>query len=337
MSLINQYAIALANEIIKDKGRLRPFLKPTIEVLVKEGFAEDEVLDTALAMFADGRLKPGDLLADHFMERGTHQPEPSASTGRWASFTATRHMNGWEKRENATGLVLVVLDQYWSLKEPKLIRALIKQRLPWFDNFKWDVYGTRAGGAASNDVYLKVSSQSGSPHRSLYVPISALIAKDWAAIAKRHIDYHESFYGNTPERREKFLPGALAVLETPEALALRNAFLNPPEPVEEPPEPVEERPEPASIKQARLPKGVRLVGSNAVTLAAQEAGPALLKALEGLVEVIRQGPPEVIGMDANGELKKAFDHGWNANTDRLWNAAEKARSIIINVRSKEGR
>lgn len=43
-------------------------------------------------------------------------------------------------------------------------------------------------------------------------------------------------------------------------------------------------------------------------------------AMGGLLDVIRSGPPEVIGYDHGGPAQKAFDHGWSAASDRIYQA-----------------
>lgn len=40
--------------------------------------------------------------------------------------------------------------------------------------------------------------------------------------------------------------------------------------------------------------------------------------LASLIEVVRKGPPLVIGFDRDGDLQKAFNKGWNAAKDEVW-------------------
>jgi len=43
-------------------------------------------------------------------------------------------------------------------------------------------------------------------------------------------------------------------------------------------------------------------------------------AMDALLDVIRSGPPEVIGYDHGGPAQKAFDHGWSAAKERIYEA-----------------
>jgi len=40
--------------------------------------------------------------------------------------------------------------------------------------------------------------------------------------------------------------------------------------------------------------------------------------LAALIEAIRKGPPPVIGFDYNSPSQNAFDMGWNAAKDQIW-------------------
>lgn len=37
-----------------------------------------------------------------------------------------------------------------------------------------------------------------------------------------------------------------------------------------------------------------------------------------LLELLRKGPPDVIGYEAGGRSQRAFEHGWRANAERLY-------------------
>lgn len=53
----------------------------------------------------------------------------------------------------------------------------------------------------------------------------------------------------------------------------------------------------------------------------------LMAAAQVLIDSVRQGPDQVIGYDRNGANQKAFEHGWNAKADKVWNASHVLRRL----------
>ena len=96
-------------------------------------------------------------------------------------------------------------------------------QIDWFGEFLWAIYEVHSDG--KYEIYLHTTTPDpdgicvGS---SLYVPLRALLAKDWPAIVKRHTDYNTGYYRDRKNSEGKlFLPMALAALESPEALRLK--------------------------------------------------------------------------------------------------------------------
>lgn len=55
----------------------------------------------------------------------------------------------------------------------------------------------------------------------------------------------------------------------------------------------------------------------------------LVEALGQLRTALCSGPPEVVGYDRNGANQKAFNHGWNANANRLYEIASTAFAEVV--------
>lgn len=67
------------------------------------------------------------------------------------------------------------------------------------------------------EIYLETDIELNGHFQCLYIPIKAILNKDWSLIEKRHTDYHKEYYKKNPES----LIIALSVLESPESLKLK--------------------------------------------------------------------------------------------------------------------
>ena len=94
----------------------------------------------------------------------------------------------YENTERVTGTEVRLSAQYQGLKHGRLIKRLLSNRLPWFNNrFKWEAYEISHNAPDSVDIYL--STKMG----SLYVPVWALLAGDTEAITKRMTVYYKGY------------------------------------------------------------------------------------------------------------------------------------------------
>ena len=190
-------------------------------------------------------------------------------------YTKTNYVNQggkqYENRERVRGIGVRVPAHYQGLRHDKILFALFSAKWSWFDSFrkkeeceikkylsdlpisqipdqfkdltpaelrreyliekqvnectKWSIYELR------NDGEMYLTTQNG----SLYVPIAALVEKDFSIIEKRMTEYHASYYnasgyglnhrGRTQEEYKKDQQEAyykaMSALTSPEALQLK--------------------------------------------------------------------------------------------------------------------
>lgn len=80
-----------------------------------------------------------------------------------------------------------IIDRYQGLKHEKMIRALMEKRFKWFKSFKWDIYSLDYQEPEHYEIYLKTSMGS------LYVPLIALLKKDFTMILLRMNSYYKEY------------------------------------------------------------------------------------------------------------------------------------------------
>ena len=102
----------------------------------------------------------------------------------------------------------------YQLSENDLLKDCILLVNPNMANYHMDIYHLHN---ATDDIYVKCDDG-----KSLYVPVKAIVDKDFSLVVNRHTTYHKYYY-NTIDRKE-YLDAALATLETETAKALRKTI-----------------------------------------------------------------------------------------------------------------
>lgn len=188
---------------------------------LKLGFAQEEVEEAIKALVESGKIT-----YDRFFEEVELEWDPKHYKA-WeklggCTFTKKEYRGEWSREVQTTGAVYRVPCRFQSLIHEHIVRFLMNKRFPWFREFLWAIY---AVDKENYDIYLHTKSPDpdgicvGS---MLYVPIKALLTKDWSLIDRRHRGYMTSYYRDRTNNEGKlFLPMALAPLEAPEALLLK--------------------------------------------------------------------------------------------------------------------
>lgn len=96
----------------------------------------------------------------------------------------------WVKEVWTSGTCYRVPSDYQGLRHEKIIRAILREKMPWLEeNFKYDCYEIH--GNSWDEFYVK----TGDEHPvHLYVPYEALLNHDAEAIVKRNHDYLTDFH-----------------------------------------------------------------------------------------------------------------------------------------------
>lgn len=99
---------------------------------------------------------------------------------------------------------------HYQLDEKDLLRDCILLVNPNMVKYHMDIYHL---DRPTDDIYVKCDDG-----KSLYVPVKAIVDKDFTLVVERHTTYHKGYY-NTIDRKQ-YLDTALATLETETAKAL---------------------------------------------------------------------------------------------------------------------
>lgn len=103
---------------------------------------------------------------------------------------------------------------HYQLYEKDLLKDCILLVNPNMANYHMDMYHL---DRPTDDIYVKCDDG-----KSLYVPVKAIVDKDFSLVVNRHTTYHKGYY-NTIDRKS-YLDAALATLETETAKALRKTI-----------------------------------------------------------------------------------------------------------------
>lgn len=175
-------------------GRVYAFTWLNRKVLVELGFTVSEIYKAFCEAFESGQIKLNWGLTEEkwFQEKPTYM---KADFIRYGQFELEEWKGSWSRKRRVSGVLCRVRAQHDSLSQPPVLRRLLAMRIPWFNEFKWEVYGV---DRADGEIYMKVGG------KSLYVPIKALLSNRWQPIEDRMISYFEEYF-KSPDRR-KFLP-----------------------------------------------------------------------------------------------------------------------------------
>jgi hypothetical protein len=111
----------------------------------------------------------------------------------------------WSRDVRKQARSFSVPDSY-QLYEGKLIKMCLLDMFPQLEGLEISAYHADSETA---EIYIKCEN-----NKLLYCPLIAFTTFNYNAIYNRHRSYHESYYGSTAERREKYLQDELNTLET---------------------------------------------------------------------------------------------------------------------------
>ena len=117
----------------------------------------------------------------------------------------------WMRKVKKDAYCYTIPNRY-QLDEHKIMEACLQVVAPWISIFNIKCY--HLDSAADTDVYLKTGDDV-----SIYVPVKAILGRDWEVIVDRHTTYHKDYYRG--EDRKKYLDKALAALDSWEAILFK--------------------------------------------------------------------------------------------------------------------
>jgi hypothetical protein len=122
----------------------------------------------------------------------------------------TFHRGGWARWDHDCPCeTWLVPNQSPRNEEGRIIRELLYQNAPWLETFGLHVYGL------SNFNELYVTTEAPGPNKALYVPLTAFLARDVAAIVERVETYWRSYYvGPRAQEAEDTITGILSATTT---------------------------------------------------------------------------------------------------------------------------
>lgn len=100
---------------------------------------------------------------------------------------------------------------HYQLHEKDLLKDCILLVNPNMANYSMSIYHL---DRPTDDIYIKCDNG-----KSLYVPVKAIVEKNFSLVVDRHTTYHKGYYNTTD--RKQHLDEALATLETETAKALQ--------------------------------------------------------------------------------------------------------------------
>lgn len=105
-----------------------------------------------------------------------------------------------------------------------IIRYCLNKTVPFFRLFKWSIHSIGYHTTDNYEIYLKTgyADDLWDNELSLYVPVKALLAKDWKAIEQRNINYWKMYcnpsdelWAGTDKTRQQYYDSMLEVFKTP--------------------------------------------------------------------------------------------------------------------------
>ena len=127
-------------------------------------------------------------------------------------WTFKEYKGEWEREVRKLAREYRVPDNY-QLREKDLLKDCILLVNPNMANYQMSIYHLEG----AKEIYIKCDN-----NKSLYVPVKAIVEKNFSLVMDRHTTYHKGYY-NTPDRKQ-YLDEALATLETETAKALRKTI-----------------------------------------------------------------------------------------------------------------
>jgi len=117
----------------------------------------------------------------------------------------------WERTENFIGDEYRIPNPYKQLEMPKFTRHMLGVRIPWFQEFKWLIYGYPGenGWPERFPYEIYMHAQDNEYAQEIYCPVFALLTGNEEAIIKRNTEYAKSY------NNEYYSPALLQALESP--------------------------------------------------------------------------------------------------------------------------
>lgn len=104
-----------------------------------------------------------------------------------------KKVNGREEWVKITKHEWRIPSSYQSGVVSEIMRMILAKKISWFKEFEWAVYGNLSG---NSEIYLHTGYDHDKwegQELSLYVPLKALLDRDWKAIEKRNMEYWKEY------------------------------------------------------------------------------------------------------------------------------------------------
>ena len=177
------------------------------------GFTREEI-ETGLA---DSGLKISDITTREVFDR-----EPGYAPKELVEKNAvgTRHLflehkgHSWERTENFRGDRYLIRSQYAHLYTTPFVRQMLRTRLPWFDEFKWSIYGhPELPEIYPYEIYMRAQPDDAYA-KDIYCPVVALLTGNEQMIVERCTSYAKSY------NNQFYTPALLEAVRSPGARRL---------------------------------------------------------------------------------------------------------------------
>lgn len=134
----------------------------------------------------------------------------------------TEWKGSWHRHYNAPGYNILHRSHYNTWESDFITKCLL-DKFPYLSNFEFKAYGTSISNTdiGDNELYLTVkeAKENKEATTSIYVPLSALVLKDFGIVVERMTSYFNWYFSG--ESRKKYLDQALSLLDSKEAEMLK--------------------------------------------------------------------------------------------------------------------
>jgi len=150
------------------------------EYLINLGFTEKEIIKA----IRNAKLTMNNLTSKEPESRAWSKIKiPIGLKSNFFTDIIVHKGHQYERHYTKITETFIVPDKYQHLKHGKITKELLKNRFPWFVEFKWSIYSIEE----KYEIYMKTE------FGSLYVPIKALLEKNKQIIIDRMTSYYQEY------------------------------------------------------------------------------------------------------------------------------------------------
>lgn len=166
------------------------------------------------------------LTTDFYEDKGTYGGLANILTihrawlyGGYTTYPCVEWKGEWKREYTGHGYKYIHQSPYSTWEKP-FMEACLKSKFPYLACFNFDAYGFHMS-KDTNELYIHCDVDRKNV-RSLYVPFKALIENDFEYVTKRMSSYFGWYYNKFDQK--EYLDAALSLLDSPEAMKLKECF-----------------------------------------------------------------------------------------------------------------